>query len=265
MAQSIMRKIRMEVATQDTPVRIKFIQKPAPHTTGPVYLLDLDNTLHHASRYILPEIHRQMTDYLIESLQIDLDQANHFRDSYWKRYGATLLGMMEKHQTDPHHFLANTHRFPNLREVSYRHGHVPYRLSKLQGVRILLTNAPRKYAVDVLKTLGLYRHLHAVVSVEDMVIHQRWRPKPSTWLWQHLRKQLMVGKSHSSKLVLVDDTLGHLHSASRHGIQTVWVTFPEVGFKPFLPKGRVKNRIKDFEQIRRLTPGFRTQRNGGPS
>lgn len=252
-----MRKIRMKVAHQDMPVLIKFIQRPTPHLTGPVYLLDLDNTLHHASRYILPEIHRQMTDYLMDSLQVNLDQANHYRDSYWKKYGATLLGMMEKHQTDPHHFLNNTHRFPNLREVSHRHGHVPHRLSKLQGTRILLTNAPRKYAVDVLKTLGLYRHLHAVVSVEDMVIHQRWRPKPSTWLWQHLRKQLMVGRAKIGPLVLVDDTVGHLHSASRHGIQTVWVTFPEVGFKPVLPKGRVKNRIKDFEQMRRMAPLFR--------
>ena len=40
-------------------------------------VLDLDNTLHHASRHILPEIHRQMTDYLMDSLQINLDQANH--------------------------------------------------------------------------------------------------------------------------------------------------------------------------------------------
>lgn len=260
MAEAIMRKIRMEVVHQDMPVRIKFIQRPAPHISGPVYLLDLDNTLHHASRHILPEIHRQMTDYLMDSLQINLDQANHIRDVYWKRYGATLLGMIEKHQTDPHHFLNSTHQFPNLREVSYRHGHVPYRLSRLRGMRILLTNAPRKYAVDVLKTLGLYRHLHAVISVEDMVIHQRWRPKPSIWLWQHLRRQLMVGKSNSGRLVLVDDTVGHLHKASLHGIQTVWVTFPDVGFKPVPPKGGVRHRIKDFEQMRKVEPQFRRPR-----
>lgn len=227
-------------------VQIKLIRRPRITNRSPVYLLDLDNTLHHASTYILPEINRQMTQYLVEQLQVDHARASQIRTDYWRRYGATLLGMMQHHQTDPHDFLEATHQFPDLAGVSHRPSHVPYRLSRLNGLRILLTNAPRAYAVDLLRILDLYRHVDAVVAIEDMVIHQRWRPKPSNWLWQRLKQV-----TRAKKLVLVDDTRGHLLSAAKFGIEGIWITNPEFKFSPRLPKGRVRVRIKHFNQVQK--------------
>ena len=226
-------------------MRIRYIRRPRAGSPGKVYLLDLDNTLHHASRHILPEINRQMTQYLAEHLALSAADASALRTLYWKKYGATLLGMMRHHQTDPHHFLANTHRFGPLKTLSARPSSVPHRLRQLNGVRIMLTNAPRAYAVDLCKTLGLYQHLHAVVAIEDMVVHQVWRPKPSPVLWRNLKAKLK-----GRKALLVDDTLGHLHAAARHGIQTSWITMPGLGFKPRQLTGRVKHRIRHFEKIR---------------
>jgi len=226
-------------------LRIRYIRRPHAGLSGKVYLLDLDNTLHLASSHILPEINRQMTRYLETHLELDTQKASELRTQYWLRYGATLLGMMQHHQTDPHHFLANTHVFPELKMLSSRHGSVPHRLRGLNGVRIMLTNAPRAYAVALCKELGLYRHLHAVVAIEDMVVHQAWRPKPAGILWPNLKSKLK-----GRKALLVDDTLGHLKQASRHGIQTSWITFPGLGFKPLGLTGRVKHRIRQFEAIR---------------
>lgn len=200
--------------------------------------------MHYASRFIFPEINRQMTDYLSRTLNLDVNQASQLRTDYWLRYGATLLGMMKHHNTDPHHFLHHTHQFPNLAEFCSRPGVVPQKLKQLDGLRILLTNAPRAYAVDLLKILGLYQHLDGVVAIEDMVIHSKWRPKPSQWLWPALQKGLRC-----RKLVLVDDTLGHLHKASKHGIEGVWITYPEIGFKARLRTGSVKYRIKHLNQL----------------
>lgn len=185
-----------------------------------------------------------MTAYLSNALQLDSLQASKVRTDYWLRYGATLLGMMKHHNTDPHHFLHHTHQFPNLAQISARHGSVPEQLRQLKGLRVLLTNAPRAYAVDLLKTLGLYEHIDAVVAIEDMVVHQRWRPKPNRWLWPSLKRSL-----RNKKLVLVDDTLGHLNEAAKHGIEGMWITFPEVRFKARLPSGAVKHRIKHFSQV----------------
>ncbi|HEX4855189.1 MAG TPA: HAD family hydrolase [Limnobacter sp.] len=226
-------------------MRIRYIRRPHANLPGKVYLLDLDNTLHHASRHILPEINRQMTQYLQQHLQLDALQASELRTRYWLRYGATLLGMMRHHKTDPHHFLANTHRFEGLKQLSFRHGSVPHRLARLPGLRIMLTNAPRAYAVALCKELGLYRHFHAVIAIEDMVVHRSWRPKPASILWPNLKSKL-----NGKRALLVDDTLGHLQQASRHGIQTSWITFPGLGFKPRQLNGKVRHRIRQFEAIR---------------
>lgn len=188
-----------------------------------------------------------MTLYLMAHLHLSMDQANHIRDLYWKKYGATLLGVMQNHNTDPHHFLNATHQFDNVATVTHRPASIPHRLSKLSGTRVLLTNAPRLYALSVLRALNLDKHLHAVISIEDMVIHQRWRPKPSAWLWMRLKRLISA-----RPLVLVDDTRGHLHQAARQGIETVWITFPELHFAPLARKGRQVHRIKHFDQIRLL-------------
>ena len=67
-----------------------------PHIAGgsPVWLFDLDNTLHHASHAIFPAINQGMTQYIIDALQVDIDEANRLRTGYTQRYGATLLGLL---------------------------------------------------------------------------------------------------------------------------------------------------------------------------
>ena len=249
MAEPFLTKLRMKHINSGLAVlHINYLRRPNACLSGKVYLLDLDNTLHFASQSILPEINRQMTQYLVQSLSLDSLQASALRTQYCKRYGATLLGMMRHHGTNPHDFLRETHKFREpLQKLSSRHGSVPSRLKQLNGVRILLTNAPRAYAVDVLKALGLHRHFHAIVAIEDMVVHRQWRPKPSMWLWAQLRTCLK-----SDRILLADDILGHLHKAAQHGIQTAWVTNPGAGFGHAAGKGRVRKRLRQFSHINRI-------------
>src|SRR5512134_2702578 len=76
-----------------------------------VWFFDLDNTLHDASHAIMGTIDRRMTDYVVRHLEVEESHANHLRLTYWRRYGATLLGLMRHHAVDPHHFLRETHDF----------------------------------------------------------------------------------------------------------------------------------------------------------
>ena len=46
-------------------------------STTPVWLFDLDDTLHHASAHIFPHINRSMTDYIMQHL-----------GHLWEQYGA---------------------------------------------------------------------------------------------------------------------------------------------------------------------------------
>ena len=64
-------------------------------------LFDLDNTLHNAMVHVFPRINRAMTQYVQTHLNLDEADANALRLTYWKRYGATLLGLIRHHHTDP--------------------------------------------------------------------------------------------------------------------------------------------------------------------
>src|SRR3989304_5550667 len=64
------------------------------------------------------------------------------RAYYWRSYGATLLGMMRHHGTDPAHFLRETHAFPDLSNmVVYERG-LAAMLRRLPGRKLVRSNAP---------------------------------------------------------------------------------------------------------------------------
>ncbi|MGH8731456.1 MAG: haloacid dehalogenase, partial [Burkholderiales bacterium] len=85
--------------------------------SGRTWIFDLDNTLHDARQHIFPHIDRSMTAYLAEHLDLGADAANELRQFYWRRYGATLVGLIRHHGIDPHHFLRETHRFPEIENL----------------------------------------------------------------------------------------------------------------------------------------------------
>jgi putative hydrolase of the HAD superfamily len=84
---------------------------------GRTWLFDLDNTLHNATPHIFPHINRSMRRYIERHLGVDESEATRIRQDYWIRYGATLLGLMRHHGTDPEHFLWETHQFPDLERM----------------------------------------------------------------------------------------------------------------------------------------------------
>ena len=220
-------------------MRIRYLQRPTHRHI--CYWLDLDNTLHDASQHILPAINRAMTQYVAQHLQLDPSAASQLRNQYWKQYGATLLGLIKHHNVNPFHFLEQTHQLPDLTTQVEKVRSVRHHLSRMKGTRILLTNAPRDYAERVLSLLGLKKQLHAVVSVEDMKIHGYWRPKPSNWLWMHLKA------IHSSpRHALVEDTLGHLMGANRYGYKTAWIA-PQGPYGKPLKHQAVQCRVRHFK------------------
>ncbi|MCA3832553.1 MAG: HAD family hydrolase, partial [Burkholderia sp.] len=75
------------------PLRRRRISRSRPRAGAPVWLFDLDNTLHHASHAIFPEINRAMTQYIIDTLQVERAEADRLRTGYTERYGAALLGL----------------------------------------------------------------------------------------------------------------------------------------------------------------------------
>ena len=77
---------------------------------SPVWLFDLDNTLHNAEAGIFYIINRAMTEYMTGRLKLSEEAASHLRQDYWHRYGATLAGLQIHHpEVDIDEFLRESH------------------------------------------------------------------------------------------------------------------------------------------------------------
>jgi putative hydrolase of the HAD superfamily len=187
----------------------------------PVWLFDLDNTLHDASYAIFPRINRGMTEYVARVLGSDLATASRVRTEYWQRYGATLLGMVRHHGVDPADFLREAHRFDDLTSLIRARRGLAKLLRALPGRKILLTNAPRDYAGQVVRHLGIGRQFSRQVAIEQMWVHRRLRPKPDRLM---MRRLLARERVPAHRAVLVEDTLSHLKRYRGMGLRTVWIT-----------------------------------------
>ena len=188
--------------------------------TARVWLFDLDNTLHDAGAWVFSEMNDSMRRYVVETLGVTPAQADDLRTRYWLRYGSTMAGLVRHHAVRPSHFLRETHRFPGLEQRVTGHRHDLAAIARLPGRRVVLTNAPREYALRVLAALGAERLFDGLISIEDMCMFGRWRPKPDRRMLRQVAARMRV---HPSRCVLVEDSFENVLAARRVGMQPVWM------------------------------------------
>lgn len=206
-----------------------------------VWIFDLDNTLHNATPHIFPHINRSMTEYVQRELGLGEPEANALRQHYWRRYGATLKGLMRHHGTRPQHFLWHTHQFPDLRRMVLREPRLRHVLQRLPGRKVVFSNAPENYAREVLGLLGVADLFDDVFAIE----HTRYRPKPEAAGFLRLLKKHRL---HPAQCVMVEDSAENLQTAKRLGMKTVWVDA-----SPRYP-AYVDVKIKNVTELPRALP-----------
>jgi putative hydrolase of the HAD superfamily len=180
------------------------------------WIFDLDNTLHNAVPHIFPHINRAMTAYLQTHLGLEETAATALRRHYWLRYGATLLGLMRHHGTDPRHFLYDTHRVDELQRMVVCEPQLRSVLARLPGRKFVFSNAPVHYSSAVLKALCIADLFDGVFTIE----HTRFRPKPDCYGFLRLTR---TNHLRPRRCIMVDDTLCNLRTAKKLGMKTVWV------------------------------------------
>ena len=181
------------------------------------WLFDLDNTLHDASPHIFPHLHRSMREYIERFLHVDAAEATRIREKYWHRYGATLLGLMRHHDTDPRHFLHHTHQFPDLRRMVVFDRAVGAMLKKLPGRKVVFSNAPLRYTEAVLRIAGIRRLFDSVWTIERL----RFQPKPQLGGFLRL---LRHERLDPAACVMIEDSALNLTTAKRLGMKTVLIS-----------------------------------------
>jgi putative hydrolase of the HAD superfamily len=183
---------------------------------GRVWIFDLDDTLHNASRHVFPHINHAMTRYLMVHLGLDEAAANQLRRHYWEKYGATLHGLMRHHGTDPHHFLQHTHQFADLSLMVLQVQGLREMLARLGGRKVVFTNAPMAYARQVLDLLRIRHCFEHVFSIEST----RFQPKPAKAGFMRLLSRIEVP---AARCVMVEDSLPALKMARQLGMKTVFI------------------------------------------
>lgn len=136
------------------------------------WVFDLDNTLYPPHARLFDQIEVLMTQFVMQSLDVDERTADHLRDHYWQTYGTTLAGLMREHDIDPGPYLDRVHdidlthlaKDPDLR----------HRINDLPGRKIIYTNGPRVHAERVTEARGLSGIFDAIYGVE----HAGFKPKP---------------------------------------------------------------------------------------
>jgi len=192
---------------------------PRPASRDPVWLLDLDNTLHNTSYAIFAHIDRCMGQAVQDMLHVDAAMAHTLRKRYWQRYGATMIGLVRHHGVNAREFLLRSHDFavtPLIRAESDLAG----KLRRLRGRKILLTNAPLDYAIAVLRHLRCLHLIDSLWGIEEMRSFGQYRPKPSRAMLHYVLARERVAPHRA---VLVEDTLKNLKAARAAGLRTAHV------------------------------------------
>lgn len=208
----------------DTPrpmrrVRNSVRATPRGNASDPVWLLDLDNTLHDTSHAIFSRIDRAMGQAVQDLLGVDKPTSHRLRKAYWQRYGATMIGLVRHHGVDAREFLLRSHDF-DVRPLIKAESALADKLRRLRGRKILLTNAPLDYAMAVLSHLRCLHLIDSLWGIEEMRLFGQYRPKPSRAMLRHV---LACERIAPHRAVLVEDTLDNLKAARAVGLRTAYV------------------------------------------
>ena len=85
------------------------------------WIFDLDNTLYSADSGIFQQVHKLMGKFIVEHLNVNINEAKNIQRKYYKKHGTTLRGLMDNHGIDPDSFLEEVHKLdysivsPNLK------------------------------------------------------------------------------------------------------------------------------------------------------
>lgn len=137
------------------------------------WVFDLDNTLYPRECNLFAQIDLLISDYMVGVTQLPYDEARALQKSYYRDYGTTLNGLMQRHSVDPDHFLSTVHAI-DYSPVQH-HPDLVDAIRALPGRKFILTNGDVGHARSVLGKLGQADDLF--VDIFD-IRAMGFRPKP---------------------------------------------------------------------------------------
>ena len=178
------------------------------------WVFDLDNTLYPPEARLFDQIEVRMTQYVMDALGVDRDEANRLRVQYWRTHGTTLAGLMREHDVDPRPYLTEVHDISF--DVLERDADLAAGIRALPGRKIVYTNGSAPYAEQVVAARGLDGLFDAIYGVE----HAGFLPKPERAAFDRVFAQDGVD---TSRAAMFEDDVRNLAAPHEMGMRTVLV------------------------------------------
>ena len=193
------------------------LDRPLSHVTE--WVFDLDNTLYPRECNLFAQIDLLISDYVMRVTQLPYDEARALQKSYYRDYGTTLNGLMQRHDVDPDHFLKTVHAI-DYAPVS-AHPELLETIRALPGRKFILTNGDVGHARAVLARLGGADDLFEdIFDIRAM----GYRPKP---LPEAYHGFLEMHGIPAERAVMFDDLEKNLKVPHDLGMATVQVVAAE--------------------------------------
>ncbi len=179
-----------------------------------VWVFDLDNTLYPASCNLFAQIDQRMGAFISDLLDIARDEARALQKQYFREHGTTMRGLMDRHGVKPETFLAYVHEIDH--SPVPRNPALAAALDRLEGRKVIYTNASVAHSEKVMERLGVRSHFEAIFDIAAA----DYRPKPDPAAYRQLMAEVGFAPGEA---VLIDDIPRNLEPAAALGMTTVWM------------------------------------------
>ena len=179
------------------------------------WIFDLDDTLYPPSNEIYSQMAERIRNYIMRVLDIDEETATTVQKTYYKKYGATVHGLMVEHNIQPEDFTDYVH---DLDLSSIRENpQLKACLQALPGKKHVFTNGAYHHAERVLKRLNIYDCFSGIFSIREA----EYVPKPAEQTYLKMMKTFNVTPQKS---MMFDDSPVNILAAKKVGLRTVWIS-----------------------------------------
>ena len=185
------------------------------------WIFDLDNTLYSADSGIFQQVHKLMGEFISKNLKMDMVEAKKLQSKYYKQHGTTLRGLMDNHGVEPDYFLDEVHKLDY--SIVGPDEILNKELEKIQGRKIIYTNANKKHVVDVLERINLANFFDEIFDIKMA----NYIPKPEIKPYEQIIDIFNINPSSSA---MFDDIAKNLVPAKKVGFTPVWV---DAGYENF--------------------------------
>jgi len=178
------------------------------------WVFDLDNTLYPRECNLFAQIDVRITHYVMDVTRLDFEAARALQKSYYRDFGTTLNGLMQRHKIDPDHFLNTVHAIDYSPVAA--HPDLVSAIRTLPGRKFILTNGDVGHARSVLTRLGgddLFEHVHDIRAMTFV-------PKPHRAAYDGFLARHGID---AARAVMFDDLEKNLVVPHELGMSTVHV------------------------------------------